>query len=53
MMMAEVRTNLRLPDEMYEQIKDVAGKDRRSINAQIVVLLQEALEERQRKEERK
>ena len=41
--MAEVRTNLRLPEDLYEQVKQLADKELRSINAQMVVLLQSAL----------
>lgn len=41
--MADVRTNLRVPEELYEQIKDLSEKELRSINAQMVVLLQAGL----------
>jgi len=44
---ADVRTNLRIPEELYEQIKHLAAKEYRSINAQMIALLQEALEKRQ------
>lgn len=44
----EVKTGLRLPDELYEAIKKIAESDLRSINAQMVVLLQEAVAARQR-----
>ena len=47
-MMAEVRTNLRLPEDVYEQVKQLADKELRSINAQMVVLLQSALAANQR-----
>jgi len=46
--MAEVRTNLRLPEDVYEQVKQLADKELRSINAQMVVLLQSALAANQR-----
>jgi len=46
--MAEVRTNLRLPEDLYEQVKQLADKELRSINAQMVVLLQSALAANQR-----
>ncbi len=39
--MAEARTNLRLPEELYERIKQLADQERRSYNAQMVVLLEE------------
>jgi hypothetical protein len=44
----DTKTNLRLPEELYEQIKQLASKELRSINAQMVILLQEAVERRQR-----
>jgi len=46
--MAEVRTNLRLPEDLYEQVKQLADKELRSINAQMVVLLQSAVAASQR-----
>gem|GEM_PF-2707342 len=46
--MAEVRTNLRLPEALYEQVKQLADKELRSINAQMVVLLQSAVAASQR-----
>ncbi len=53
MFMADVKTNLRLPEELYEAIKQLAAKDVRSINAQITVLLKEAVERRAGSEEKK
>jgi hypothetical protein len=41
--MADVRTNLRVPEELYEEIKRLAEKELRSINAQMVILLQAAV----------
>ena len=46
MIMADVKTNVRLPEELYEAIKRLAEKDLRSINAQITVLLREAVDQR-------
>ena len=48
-MAEDIRTNLRIPAEVYERVKESAERDRRSINAQMVVLLQEALDARQPK----
>ncbi len=48
MIMGEVKTGLRLPDELYERIKQLAEKDLRSVNAQMVTLLREAIEARER-----
>jgi hypothetical protein len=43
--MSEVKTNLRLPDELYESIKRLADRELRSINAQMIVLLTRAVEQ--------
>lgn len=48
MIMGEVKTGLRVPDELYEAIKRLAEKELRSINAQIVTLLKEAVERREK-----
>jgi hypothetical protein len=48
MVMGEVKTGLRLPDDLYEAIKRLAEKELRSINAQIVTLLKEAIEAREK-----
>ena len=43
-----VSTNIRgIPDDLYEAIKVLAEKDMRSVNAEIIVLLQEAVARRQ------
>jgi hypothetical protein len=46
---AIVDTRVRVPTDIYEQIKAAAVQERRSINAQMIVLFQEALAFRQRK----
>lgn len=53
MIMADVKTNVRLPEELYEAIKRLAERDLRSINAQIQALLREAVEARGAKSEDK
>lgn len=53
MIMADVKTNLRLSEELYEAIKRLAAKEVRSINSQITVLLKEAIERREGSEEKK
>ena len=42
----EVKTQLRIPGEMHEEIKRLADQDFRSLNAEILALLQEAIERR-------
>lgn len=43
MIMAETRTNVRMPEELYEEIKRIAARERRSINQQIVVLIEQGI----------
>lgn len=50
--MGEVKTGLRLPEELYEAIKQIADEQLRSINAQMVALLREAVERHQRQAKR-
>lgn len=38
----EAKTNLRLPEGLYERIRQLAERERRSINSQMVVMLEEA-----------
>lgn len=37
----EVQQTIRIPKEIYDWVADVAAQDRRSINSQIVLLLEE------------
>jgi hypothetical protein len=37
--------SLRLPDELYEALKEVAKKEERTINAQIVYILKNYIQE--------
>jgi hypothetical protein len=48
--MAEIRTNLRLPEELYIQIKQLAEQELRSINAEMIVLLQTAVLHKQQEQ---
>lgn len=48
-MAQEIKTGLRIPEELYEAIKKFAEEDLRSINAQMVALLREAVAARQAK----
>jgi hypothetical protein len=44
----EVKTQLRIPAELHEEVKRLAEQELRSFNAQILTLLREALETRKR-----
>ncbi len=37
-----------VPDELYQQLKEIAERDRRSINQQILVLLEQAVRQQKR-----
>jgi len=41
--------NVRLPDELHAQVKTIAAADNRSINSELIVLLTEAIKERERR----
>jgi hypothetical protein len=43
----EVRRTVRLPRELMDRVKAAAGSERRSVNAQMVVLIEDALAQRQ------
>ena len=40
------KLNLRLPDELYDILKEMADTDRRSLNSQIIVMLERAVHDR-------
>jgi len=46
----EVKTQLRLPGDLHEAIKRLAEQELRSLNAQIITLLREAMAARARQE---
>ncbi len=39
-----IATNLRLPDDLHAQLKELAARERRSLNTLIVVLLERAIQ---------
>ena len=43
----EKKLTSRIPEEVYERLAQLAKEDRRSLNAELVVLLEEALEARE------
>lgn len=46
----EKKLTVRLPDELHERIAKAAKADRRSVNGQIVKLLEEALAAREKRD---
>lgn len=44
----QIRITLRLPEDLHQAISELAKRDLRSLNAEIVTLLRLALEEKKR-----
>lgn len=44
-----ITSNIRVPEEIWEKIKEIAGKEKRSINSQIVYIMQEYIEKKDSK----
>lgn len=49
-MSERIQRSLLIPDDVYGRVKKLAEKDRRSINQEIVTLLDEAIVQRERSE---
>jgi hypothetical protein len=45
--MAETKISLRIPDPLYARVKAAAGQDRRSAHAEILTLIETALDARE------
>lgn len=43
---AEKKITIRIPDDLHQRLVETAKSDTRSLNAEIIVLLKEALEAR-------
>lgn len=48
-MSKEKKLTIRIPEELHEKLTHLAQKDTRSLNAELIVLLKEAVEQRERK----
>jgi predicted DNA-binding protein len=44
-------TNLRIPDELYEKLKEIAEREDRSINGQMVHIIRKYIEEFEKAQE--
>lgn len=51
--MSEKKLTIRIPATLHEQLVQIAQEDVRSLNAEIIVLLQEAIETRRKTSARK
>lgn len=45
-----ISSNVRVPEDLWEELKKIAEKEKRSINSQIVYIIQKYIEE-QKKED--
>ncbi len=43
-----ITSNIRVPEEIWEQIKEIAQKEERSMNAQIIYILKKFIEEQEK-----
>ena len=41
-----ISSNIRVPEDLWEELKKIADKEQRSINSQIVYLIQKCVEEK-------
>ena len=48
-----VSTNIRIPEEIWEAFKDIAYKEERSINGQLIIVLKSFIEEYNNKNKEK
>lgn len=46
-----ITSNIRIPEEIWNEIKKIAEKEERSINSQIIYILKTYLEKQKNKEE--
>lgn len=46
-----ISSNIRVPKDIWEKLKIIADKEQRSMNSQIVYLIQKCVEEQEKKED--
>lgn len=46
-----INSQIRIPEEIWEKLKEIADKEERSMNAQIVYILKKYVEESEKKED--
>lgn len=44
-----ISSNIRVPEDIWEELKKIANKEERSVNAQIVYIIKKYIEEQQKK----
>lgn len=46
-----ISSNIRVPEELWEELKKIAEDEERSINSQIIFIIKKYIEEKQKKED--
>lgn len=44
-----ISSNIRVPEDIWEELKKIANKEERSVNAQIVYIIKKYIEEQNKK----
>lgn len=44
-----ISSNIRIPEDLWEELKKIASKEERSINAQLIYIIKKYIEEQQKK----
>lgn len=44
-----ISSNIRVPEDLWEELKKIADKEERSVNAQIIFLIKKCIEENEKK----
>lgn len=44
-----ISSNIRVPEDLWEELKKIADKEERSVNAQIIFLIKKCIEENKKK----
>lgn len=44
-----ISSNIRVPEDLWEELKKIADKEERSVNAQIIFLIKKCIEESKQK----
>ncbi len=45
-----ISSNIRVPEDLWEELKKIADKEERSVNAQIIYLIKKCVEENKEKQ---
>ncbi len=44
-----ISSNIRVPEDLWEELKKIASKEERSLNAQLIYIIKKYIEEQQKK----